>query len=454
MTEAKIIDACIATLRVTDRTCGCRTQSARRAAQSVVGYGRWHNETGVPHLCLYVNVAKPDISNLRRIYRELDVPMVVRNTRPLGWQHVAVSSNPGFIHRDGGEHGSLGCFVQRLSAPDEHYVLSNAHVMAWGSQQPAAESDPILAADGTEIAKLSDWVRPIPGPGFENVIDAAIARTELEPDNVIEGLGSLVGSSAIITPNMLVRLRSPATQQVSVGRVTDLNFNHRFTPRIPGQPPSASYGFMGQVIVEPVVRGGRLTAPGDSGSVWVNEQNEVVGLHVAGSHLMAAFCRFSAIRKRFDVDVIPVATQADTAFVARSVPQADSDSLDTVARTIFGEARGENRGGRIAVAWVIRNRVSEPGWWGDDYVSVCRKAWQFSCWNQGDPNYELLLRVDDSNAVFRECLDVADDVVSGRAPDPTYGATHYHHQAIQPTWSVDAEPSVRIGVHVFYNDIS
>lgn len=61
-------------------------------------------------------------------------------------------------------------------------------------------------------------------------------------------------------------------------------------------------------------------------------------------------------------------------------------ALDTLTKTIWGEARGEGREGMIAVAWVILNRASIGGWWGNSIETVCLKPWQFSCWNANDPN--------------------------------------------------------------------
>ena len=66
---------------------------------------------------------------------------------------------------------------------------------------------------------------------------------------------------------------------------------------------------------------------------------------------------------------------------------------DILARTLWGEARGEGFDGQIAVAWTIRNRVFDgkaKSWWGEGYAEVCLKPWQFSCWNQNDPNYVYL----------------------------------------------------------------
>lgn len=66
---------------------------------------------------------------------------------------------------------------------------------------------------------------------------------------------------------------------------------------------------------------------------------------------------------------------------------------DILARTLWGEARGEGLAGEIAVAWTIRNRVFDgnpKSWWGEGYAGGGMKPWQFSCWNQNDPNYAYL----------------------------------------------------------------
>ncbi len=79
------------------------------------------------------------------------------------------------------------------------------------------------------------------------------------------------------------------------------------------------------------------------------------------------------------------------------MPQRERD-IDVLARTIWGEARGEGIAGQIAVGWCIRNRVEmdlhndgRPDWWGEGYEGVCRAPWQFSCWNKNDPNFPYLV---------------------------------------------------------------
>ena len=79
--------------------------------------------------------------------------------------------------------------------------------------------------------------------------------------------------------------------------------------------------------------------------------------------------------------------------------------IDTLARTIFGEARGEPIKGQEAVASVVLNRVKVAQarggryWWGHDIISVCQKPYQFSCWNKSDPSYQRLTTVKKDNII-------------------------------------------------------
>lgn len=132
--------------------------------------------------------------------------------------------------------------------------------------------------------------------------------------------------------------------------------------------------------------------------------------------------------------------------------------IETLAKTIFGEARGESITGQEAVASVVLNRVTfsqKRGgyWWGNDIVSVCRQPWQFSCWNADDPNSALLTKLDDKNDAYAVCKRIAMRAVAGLIKDRTDGATHYHTKNLRPKWSIGKIPSAEIGNHVFYNDI-
>ena len=128
--------------------------------------------------------------------------------------------------------------------------------------------------------------------------------------------------------------------------------------------------------------------------------------------------------------------------------------LDTAARTVYGEARGEGLDGQRAVAWVIRNRVENPGWWGDSWESVCLKKWQFSCWLESDPNREKLQSVGYEDPDLRRCLRAVLEVMDS-SDDPTQGSTHYLVSTLEPkpNWYSDDKVICRIGHHAFLKDV-
>jgi len=131
---------------------------------------------------------------------------------------------------------------------------------------------------------------------------------------------------------------------------------------------------------------------------------------------------------------------------------------DILARTIWGEARSERKNGRIAVAWVVKNRAlkSPINYWSNKISEVCQQPWQFSCWNKKDPNREKLLTTKDKN--FEECLDIAKQVLNGTLKDNTDNADHYHTKKPLPSWGDKGVPDWAVGrtgkeieSHIFYN---
>jgi spore germination cell wall hydrolase CwlJ-like protein len=132
---------------------------------------------------------------------------------------------------------------------------------------------------------------------------------------------------------------------------------------------------------------------------------------------------------------------------------------DVLARTLYGEARGEGFDGMVAVAWSIRNRVNDgrdKSWWGEGYAGVCQAPWQFSCWNQNDPNFPFLSGAKPIPAAeFANCQRAAAAVIDGTAPDPTGGATHYYATTMPkaPAWAAKATQTLKLGHHIFFKDV-
>lgn len=130
--------------------------------------------------------------------------------------------------------------------------------------------------------------------------------------------------------------------------------------------------------------------------------------------------------------------------------------VDTLARTIWGEARGEGRSGMEAVACVVQNRVAVSRarggkfWWGNDILQVCQKPFQFSCWNANDPQRAKVIAVTEKNIHFATSLRIARRCVYGCIKDIVNGATHYHTLDILPHWAQGQAPVAIIGHHMFY----
>lgn len=130
--------------------------------------------------------------------------------------------------------------------------------------------------------------------------------------------------------------------------------------------------------------------------------------------------------------------------------------LEVMARTLYGEARGESYEGKIAVGHVIVNRSKRNGYGGPTISGVCRKRLQFSCWNSFDP---MLPKINAATVEqLADCIRAAVDVLTGKVADPTNGATHYlNPEATKkirggslPDWADMKKLTVKIGLHWFY----
>ena len=140
--------------------------------------------------------------------------------------------------------------------------------------------------------------------------------------------------------------------------------------------------------------------------------------------------------------------------------------FDTLALTLYGEARGERVEGRVAVGCVVRNRVKAKRY-GADAKAVCLAPRQFSCWLQHDAahkaNYHEViwaaraLRQDNLGPVLKECVWIAGGLLDDSLQDITRGSTHYITRALweshPPKWLVGQTPKIGIGNHVFFAEV-
>jgi hypothetical protein len=145
----------------------------------------------------------------------------------------------------------------------------------------------------------------------------------------------------------------------------------------------------------------------------------------------------------------------DLALDVDALPDVDVVDAHWMALTMWGEARAEGEAGMRAVGHVIDNR-RRAGMHGAYVTDTVGAAFQFSCWNPGDPNREAMLNVDSLRAdqedgrMWRIAQRLADEILTGRSHDPTGGALFYHAASAAPSWSRGITPVRRIGGHDFF----
>lgn len=94
------------------------------------------------------------------------------------------------------------------------------------------------------------------------------------------------------------------------------------------------------------------------------------------------------------------------------------------------------------------NRVANASWWGHDIQSVILCKWQYSSFNEGDPNEEKWPLDDDPS--FIDCSNVCDAILSGTDEDLTSGADSYYDISIPaPYWANAATSTLTLEVGRF-----
>jgi hypothetical protein len=227
------------------------------------------------------------------------------------------------------------------------------------------------------------------------------------------------------------------------------------------------------------------TVGGDSGAALWSEGDALLGMHIGAINdaMPGANAVMTRVRPALDWFCVKPFTRSDPATLGQddwpllpargnaSAPSmADSTlnaplptsgqarQLTVLAKTLWGEARGEGVKGMEAVAAVVLNRL-RTGYRNRHAVDeVCLDPKQFSCWNSDDPNLPQLNRIDQApDADYRSAMAIATNAMNGLLTDPTFGARHYVATTLplrlRPRWLLDKSPVVVIGRHEFYNNI-
>lgn len=380
--------------------------------------------------------------------------------------------------------GSLGFLATDAFDPAALFAVSAGHVL--GADLRAAFDDPLTlrvdrAALRIDGARLAEWATPLAGGAQRFALDAGLVRLSGEDLHRLVRAEPRLVPPDLAVPRQGLNLNLLQADGSPIAGVCGL-VQPVARVEIDVLEPSGAVGTRSLLLER--AHACRLSAaslPGDSGAPLHDATTGgLLGIHCAfapqddPNAANALFTPVQDIAAHFEVTPLTQATQAQApasrqrgplagakarpAVIppAATGPQprpAPSDELDTLARTLWAEARGEGRRGMEAVACVVQNRVAQGGWWGNDIVSVCRKPWQFSCWNPGTRSLEQLLKVDPSDPHFALAREVAASSVDGKLLDFTRGARHYHTIDVQPAWARGRSPCFTLGRHIFFNSV-
>lgn len=126
------------------------------------------------------------------------------------------------------------------------------------------------------------------------------------------------------------------------------------------------------------------------------------------------------------------------------------DFIETIAKTLWLEARGEGGNGILAVATVIYERTKHKRF-PNNPVDVCLQKWQFSCWNDKTPNdvnIEIAGNPSEAQILnFCRCvaIDLFNDTFKSRGPWNHY----YNPKKCNPSWADELQHKTVIGNHIF-----
>ena len=466
-------------------------QSIRRqcapwvSAPEVLGFGIGYRETAqrrTNDLALRVHVMRklpathlrgpriPPVIRLPGIAKSIPIDVVEGD---VGRPQLALCGD-GLRLSGGSEFGTIGMLVKQLGNPAVQ-LLTCRHVLegALNTAVEWLEFPPAPVPPNPQIGKLTFLMPLSTADGFPNLVDAALA--EVEPgmiDSLVRFIGPINGvRTAPVMPGEKVHicgygssLDESQHRGVVEGEVEDVNSRQTF-----------SYPVQGAVGLDDLVLCTRFSRGGDSGAAVLDSNNSLVGMLVGASRPNSErpWSAFTPIRNVFNLmrlslfqgppgapiagDVAPIVSPSAPTVGVRA------EAIDTLGRTIFGEARGEQADGKAGVANVVVNRVhfdearirnGQKLRFGGTIEGVCKRPLQFSCWNANDPNLPRITAVTTANAKFVECLDIAKRAVEGTLPDNTKGSRHYHAISVSPSWAVGHTPVVTLGSHRFYNDVS
>jgi len=378
------------------------------------------------------------------------------------------------------EDGTATALVRDRLNSQRCYLLTCGHVVAPDAGSRFDDQVSVTVSAVTDVVgRLREW-QPAVGPGnHPSTMDAALVELD-------------EGALAVLTSTSTDWLPRGLDDDITPGRPVALR--RAGGSSLAGALAGAWSGAVGGLdadyptyFLEDAVgyRTDSATVGGDSGAALWSEGDALLGMHIGAINdaMPGANAVMTRVRPALDWFCVKPFTRSDPATLGQddwpalpargnaSAPSmADSTlsaplptsgqarQLTVLAKTLWGEARGEGVKGMEAVAAVVLNRL-RTGYRNRHAVDeVCLDPKQFSCWNSDDPNLPQLNRIDQApDADYRSAMAIATNAMNGLLTDPTFGARHYVATTLplrlRPRWLLDKTPVVVIGRHEFYNNI-
>lgn len=133
------------------------------------------------------------------------------------------------------------------------------------------------------------------------------------------------------------------------------------------------------------------------------------------------------------------------------------ENLLLLAATVKMEAEDQPQEGKLAVAYVVMNRVRQKH---KSITDIVLQRLAFSAWNADSPTRQ---RLDEwTEELWDDCFKASVAAYYQLVPDPTKGATHYLNEALTrkirggtlPPWVEAMTKTVVIGQHTFLKEAS
>jgi len=367
-----------------------------------------------------------------------------------------------------GEAGTMTALVRQRQS-NRLYALTAGHVVA--AARSAVPGDRIILQDATSNrgvnGKLEHWTPSFYAGRTHFSVDAGLARLPFEQAQELIDIGLALPAGtgeSRIGEQLFLRTQGMAIPLQVTGLTTVL-----LSVGNEGAEMQLVEGLSYMAAIAPTA--------GDSGAPLWDERERLAAMHVGGElsegpgngiaipiRRALDWCGCSVLESNAPlleapapliVPAVPVPAPSTTPVPSPLAPSAMGSAQLTLARTLWGEARGEGVSGMEAVACVVLNRVRRQTYWGKNVADVCRKPYQFSCWNASDPNSATLMRLVPPSPELAGAMPIAARAIAGELADSTAGATHYHARRLVPVprWARGHAPCAVIGNHLFYNDI-